>query len=167
MHVCVCFSKTWCIWNSLKVAVLERLLDKVACYSLLKCQHTHTDTISHPLLHPFSSRQLLFLSLTPIWTCLFLPLSTYHCVSAIDFGECVKIQAIVRYRMIQSLHGTVPLGMHLSQTMSLSLLPLYHRKCVSDRECVPIYSDCCIVDECHAARCNSRQVLLYSMSLLL
>lgn len=61
--------------------------------------------------------------------------------------------------MRQSLHGTVPLGMHLSQTMSLSLLPLCHRKCVSDRECVPIYSNC-LVDECQAARCNSPPPLL-------
>ena len=122
-------------------------------FSLKVLMHTH------PLFHlPFSSCQPLFLSLPAIWTCLFLPLYLPLCLSH-WFRECVKIQAIVLHWMRQSLHGTAPLGMHLSQTMSLSPLPLYHRKCVSDKECVPIYSNC-LVDECQCARYDCLQPLL-------
>lgn len=141
--VCVCV----CTEATLHVGVSQRLFDEVACYPLWKCWCAHRHTLPRSLLHfSFSLCQPLFLSLTAVWTCLFLPLYLPLCISH-WCGECVKIQVIVQHWMRLSLHGTVPLGMHLSQTMSLSLLPLYHRKCVSDRKCVPIYS-ICFIDEC-------------------
>lgn len=165
LRVCVCARACVCTCVSACVLRLEYIDFIARCsfieivwwsgmlFTLKVLMHT-TLHYTHLLLHlPFRSCQPLFLSLMAIWTCLFPPLYLPLCLSH-WFGECVKIQAIVLHWMRQSLHGTVPLGMHLSQTMSLSLLPLCHRKCVSGRECVPIYSNC-IVDECQSARCNS------------